>query len=159
MHYKFCNIMLYCNLYVCIITVCWLQNSAYGSACLSNAKLRKATSHDRNTMHTKHMSEPHKRPLQRNNSSLYMHTLPAQLKNWPQRGCSGVPFINTMTAAELTSDLRRSLRLWHYTDIIHCVSKNVPSLTGYSYNTHPPIFIIFRTSFFFQQTLENRLQV
>jgi len=27
--------------------------------------------------------------------------------------------------------------------LIHCVSKNVPSLTGYSFNTHPPTFTIF----------------
>ena len=35
--------------------------------------------------------------------------------------------------------------------------KNVPSLTGYSFNTHPPIFIIFGTCH--QQTFQNRLQV
>jgi len=33
----------------------------------------------------------------------------------PHRGSSGVPFMNTITGAKLTSDLRRSVRLWHYT--------------------------------------------
>jgi len=37
-----------------------------------------------------------------------------------------------------------------------CV-KNVPSLTGYSFNTHPPIFTIFGTCR--QQRFRNRLQV
>jgi len=40
---------------------------------------------------------------------------------------------------------------------LHCVSKNVPSLTGYSFNVHPPIFIIFGTCH--QQIFKNRLQV
>ena len=29
--------------------------------------------------------------------------------------------------------------------ILRCVSKNVPSSTGYKFNTHPPIFITFGT--------------
>jgi len=41
-----------------------------------------------------------------------------------------------------------------YTTVIHCVSKNVPSLTGYSFNTHPPIFTIFGTCH--QQRFKNR---
>ena len=35
---------------------------------------------------------------------------------------------------------------WPIGTILHCVSKNVQSLTGYSFHTHPPIFIIFGTS-------------
>lgn len=33
--------------------------------------------------------------------------------NIPQRGSSGAPFINTITGAQLISDLRCSVRLWH----------------------------------------------
>ena len=40
---------------------------------------------------------------------------------------------------------------------LQCVSKNVLSLTGYSFNTHPPIFTVFGT--FHQQRFKNRLHI
>jgi len=43
------------------------------------------------------------------------------------------------------------------TATLHCVSKNVRSLTGYNFNTQPPIFIIFGTCQ--QQTFKNQLEV
>jgi len=40
---------------------------------------------------------------------------------------------------------------------IYRISKNVPSSTGYNFNTHPPIFTIFGTCH--HQTFKNRLQL
>jgi len=39
----------------------------------------------------------------------------------------------------------------------YSVSKNLRSLTGYNFNTHPPSFITFGT--FRHKTFKNRLQV
>jgi len=36
--------------------------------------------------------------------------------------------------------IEQEILLLHY---LHCVSKNVPSLTGYNFNTYPPIFLQF----------------
>jgi len=42
-------------------------------------------------------------------------------------------------------------------NLIYTVSKDIPSLTGYSLNTHQPVFTVFFTCH--QQRFENWLQL
>jgi len=58
-----------------------------------------------------------------------------------KRAISNIPCTCAKRIPDFIDDIiEQEILLLHY---LHCVSKNVPSLTGYNFNTYPPIFLQF----------------